>query len=264
MNEQPRGPDAADDLYDPQLACRYREAAREAPPQILDDVILAAARRDARSRALDPQPGGTAVADIDHGHCPRIPLRAWRLPLALAAVVVVSVSIVAVSPDVHDSEPREEQVLPQTLADAQGTPTTPPQTAVVPELPKSVPEQAVEPPRSAPARERSVQEPASQYDDAPQARAAAKAPAEAQHRDQAGYNQGLEARGPGASSVRAEADSATPPGVLARQYAAEPPEKWGEKILELRREGRAAEADALLAEFRQRFPDHAVPPEWTR
>jgi hypothetical protein len=52
--------------------------------------------------------------------------------------------------------------------------------------------------------------------------------------------------------------------VLARQYAAEPPEKWGEKILELRREGRAAEADALLAEFRQRFPDHAVPPEWTR
>ena len=258
MNEQPRGPDAADDLYDPQLARRYREAAREAPPQILDDVILAAARRDARPRALEPQPGGAAVADIDHGHCPRTAQRAWRLPLALAAVVVVSVSIVAVSPDVHDSERGEEQVLPQTLADAQGTRTAPPQTAVVPELRKSVPEQAVEPPRSAPARERSVQAPALQYDDAPQARAAAKAPAEA------GYNQGLEARGPGASSVRAEADSATPPGVLARQYAAEPPEKWGEKILELRREGRAAEADALLAEFRQRFPDHAVPPEWTR
>ncbi len=36
----------------------------------------------------------------------------------------------------------------------------------------------------------------------------------------------------------------------------QPADKWLEKLAELRREGRAAEAEQLLAEFRRRFPDH--------
>jgi hypothetical protein len=51
---------------------------------------------------------------------------------------------------------------------------------------------------------------------------------------------------------------------LAAEYADEPPGKWGEKIVDLRRQGRSAEADALLAEFRQRFPGHVVPEAWRR
>ena len=46
--------------------------------------------------------------------------------------------------------------------------------------------------------------------------------------------------------------------------ADEPPERWGERILALRRAGKADEADALLAEFRKRYPGHPVPDAWLR
>jgi len=46
---------------------------------------------------------------------------------------------------------------------------------------------------------------------------------------------------------------------LVRELETQPPEKWLEKIAELRREGRATDAEELLAEFRKRFPEHAVP-----
>ena len=36
----------------------------------------------------------------------------------------------------------------------------------------------------------------------------------------------------------------------------QPPERWLDKLAEFRRDGRNAEADELLAEFRKRFPDH--------
>lgn len=43
----------------------------------------------------------------------------------------------------------------------------------------------------------------------------------------------------------------------------QPPEKWLERIEELRRVGRTAESNELLAEFRKRFPDHSLP-AWVR
>jgi hypothetical protein len=52
--------------------------------------------------------------------------------------------------------------------------------------------------------------------------------------------------------------------VEARDRAAqqaETPEKWLERIAELRGEGRHEEADKQLAEFRQRYPDYRIPPE---
>lgn len=63
---------------DPQLDRLYREAAREEPPARLDAAILAAARREvgARPRAVSAR------------------LRAWRVPISIAAVVVLSVSLV--------------------------------------------------------------------------------------------------------------------------------------------------------------------------
>jgi hypothetical protein len=38
----------------------------------------------------------------------------------------------------------------------------------------------------------------------------------------------------------------------------EPPEKWMVRIEELIREGRAAEAEEMRAEFKRRFPDHPL------
>jgi hypothetical protein len=45
------------------------------------------------------------------------------------------------------------------------------------------------------------------------------------------------------------------------QLDGEPPSKWIERVLELRREGRSAEADAVLIEMKKRFPGTALPPE---
>lgn len=42
------------------------------------------------------------------------------------------------------------------------------------------------------------------------------------------------------------------------QDASEPPEKWLERIAELRRAGRHDEADKALAEFRQRHPGYRI------
>ena len=43
-------------------------------------------------------------------------------------------------------------------------------------------------------------------------------------------------------------------------YEKEPPQKWLERISELKRQQRAAEAEAMLVEFKRRFPGHPLPP----
>jgi len=63
---------------DPRLERLYREAAREAPPAHLDAAILAAARREVGSRPR-------SLASV---------LRRWHVPVSIAAVVVVSVTLV--------------------------------------------------------------------------------------------------------------------------------------------------------------------------
>jgi len=50
-------------------------------------------------------------------------------------------------------------------------------------------------------------------------------------------------------------------GALWQDLVREPPEKWLQRIAELRRVGQTADADALLAEFRRRFPDARLPEE---
>jgi len=43
------------------------------------------------------------------------------------------------------------------------------------------------------------------------------------------------------------------------EQATEPPEKWLERIAELRKEGKHEEADKALEEFRKRYPDYRIP-----
>ncbi|MGH8741147.1 MAG: hypothetical protein ACREUN_09565, partial [Burkholderiales bacterium] len=54
------------------------------------------------------------------------------------------------------------------------------------------------------------------------------------------------------------AEAARADRLLGRQMV-EPPEKWLERIAELRKEGRHEEADKALEEFRKRYPEHKVP-----
>jgi hypothetical protein len=46
---------------------------------------------------------------------------------------------------------------------------------------------------------------------------------------------------------------------LIKEFDSQPPEKGLEKIEALRREGRTADADEMLAEFKRRFPAHPLP-----
>jgi hypothetical protein len=57
-----------------------------------------------------------------------------------------------------------------------------------------------------------------------------------------------------APAAAAKAAPVIPPAVL-RELEGQPPEKWLERIETFRREGDAALAEALRAEFRRRFPD---------
>ena len=99
-------PETTNMEHDPQLAADYKAASAEMPPASLDDRIRAAARREV-------------------GAGPRRQSRwsAWQVPLSLAAVVVLSVTIVLMMHDegVDRVEPElpplAEAVAPQVAAE---------------------------------------------------------------------------------------------------------------------------------------------------
>ena len=62
------------------------------------------------------------------------------------------------------------------------------------------------------------------------------------------------------AQARKEAASADAPVPVWRGFEKEPPQRWLERIAELRRLERAADAEAMLVEFKRRFPGHPLPP----
>ncbi|MGQ0545488.1 MAG: hypothetical protein ACT4P3_09175 [Betaproteobacteria bacterium] len=54
-------------------------------------------------------------------------------------------------------------------------------------------------------------------------------------------------------------EAARADSLFRKQTAEEPPEKWLERIAELRKAGKHEEADKALEEFRKRYPDYKVP-----
>jgi hypothetical protein len=58
------------------------------------------------------------------------------------------------------------------------------------------------------------------------------------------------------------APGAVPPAIAAllAELDGRPPARWIERVLELRRENRREDADAVLAEFKRRYPDEPLPP----
>jgi len=79
LNEINQGGGPGDAERDPGLDRLYRATGREEPPAHLDAAILAAARREVGAR---PRPLSSTV-------------HRWRVPVSIAAVVVLSVSLVA-------------------------------------------------------------------------------------------------------------------------------------------------------------------------
>lgn len=261
------GPDME---QDPQLAAIYRAVADAGPPAHLDDAIRAAARRE------------VAAGPRRHG------LRRWSVPLSLAAVIVLSVTVVTMMRE-QGVDRLETMTLPQPVeipaVTAQREAAGPPPVAL-----------PVEPVAKAEA-------PAP---DQPLGRAAETergvAASGSEPRTKVAAAEGTRAETIPAESTRAEdnaiarRDSAAPPGMLRSAPAPladtaaitgalprsavpattlsvapaksallwqdlirEPPEKWIQRITELRRAGKTADADTLATEFRRRFPGERLP-----
>lgn len=282
-DNRPRGGDAADDPRDPRLAALYREASDDQPPTHLEAAIRTAARRGVGAR---PRPVGPTS------------MRAWRVPMALAAVLVLSVSVV---PLMREEDPgRFAELLrgapppaarPPATASQKEAPSEPAASAqpgtgaAQPESRAGAPagetgQQPAQTLRSLPAppdpRASTAQRPADaaakrgRQEPAPPA-AMAPSPADAPAEHESGRDSAAKpaaamteqaSRAPMAAAPAPAARSTPGKSALATVYENEPPQNWLEKIADLRREGRQAEADELLEVFRQRFPDHPVPAGW--
>ena len=294
---------------DARLDRLYREAGGEAPPARLDAAILAAAHREAGAR---PRPATSK-------------LRRWSVPVSIAAVVVLSFSLVTLvqeeggdrlteippvtplptperkaSPPAPEAtkdagrEDRSAQRQPERPAPAASTPApaapepfpgqrqeqrpqaagvAPPMQADTPVLPDLLAKSAPVP--STRAREEAAADlrgMAAESASTPDTRrSAAQAPARAAGNEAATTAAGrVVPSAPPAPPSKAvisdlgrsiEAGSATLP--IWQDLERQPPEKWLERMEELRRTGRTVELNDLLAEFRKRFPGHTLP-AWIR
>lgn len=254
--------------HDARLARIYRAAGDETPPLRLDQAICAAARREA----------GAGPRSLSR-------LRAWRVPVSLAAVMVLSLTVVLMM--------REEGA---DRLESLSVPVTPPAAVLPPPVEPAVPRSDPQPPpsqlpvqpQSKPLAEtgRSSPEPLPMAKMAPQAEqnvlSAVVPPADRTEQAASPRSElppasprALMRPAPAPAPAMADAVSDTALGssgaVAARQAAAsvqqtlwqdlvqEPPQKWVQRIVEWRRAGRTADADALMQEFRRRFPEHPLP-----
>jgi resuscitation-promoting factor RpfA len=262
------GPDME---HDPQLAALYSAGADAAPPAHLDDAIRAAARREV---AAGPRRSGA---------------RRWAVPVSLAAVLVLSVSVVTMMREQGADRPESIMPPPEIPAPAAERAAPPAATVAVPD---ATPKRRVGTPPvvaqadpaakaevSAPApvvtgrvaeAERGAAEPrakamaaeSSRAEDAPAARREYAAP-QPMLRSAPAPATMADAGSAGASAAKPAAPaalSAAPAqSALWQDLVLEPPEKWLQRIAELRRAGKIADADTLTTEFRRRFPDQRLP-----
>ena len=270
------GPDME---QDPQLAAIYRAAADAAPPAHLDDAIRAAARRE------------MAAGPRRHG------FRRWSVPISLAAVIVLSVTVVTMMRE-QGADGLETMTLPQPVeipaVTAQRDAAGPPAVAVLEAAPKrrsTAPQPVVVP--AEPAAKAEVSAPAPTvsgrvaamdqgvvaFGGDSRARAGAAESTRAEdsagaRRDSTAPQQSIQRAAPApladaATGAGASPRSAAPAAAMSAAPAKsvplwqdlirEPPEKWIERITELRRAGKTVDADTLVAEFHRRFPDQRLP-----
>lgn len=232
------------DERDPKLSQAYRELAREEPPRALDEAILAAAHRAERSHPaplLSPGVGPLAR-------------QRWSFPLAAAAVIMLSVGVVM---HLQQEQPGIDSI--QVAAEKAPPVPAPIAEAPKPEAPKPAREAAPEM-----ARSEARGAPAGPFVQAPPAVASTPRPATAPAEVASSRAREPVAMQRAEEGMRDRADSAERQvlsGATAKrsQDAGETPEKWLERIAELRRAGKHDEADKALAEFRQRHPGYRIP-----
>ena len=248
---------------DDRVTQAYRALGGEEPPRALDATILAASRhRPAR----------------------------WRVPLSIAAVLVLAVGVtlrmlppkpdaesVALAPQVIQTPRPAAPVAEVARAKADKAPAAPaPAQPAAARAPAAL-QSARRAETRAPAAPGSVQQTDTlAVEGAPRSAPAVAAPAaaDAALREAANRAAEQEAAQPeavaGAAAepqVRDAAAASPAPSVLSAAKLPEPartPEAWLERIAELRKQGREREAQESLAEFKKRYPDYKIPEALTR
>lgn len=256
---------------DPRVSAGYRALGEERPPQALDDAILAASRR-----AVGAGPRRAGASRV----------RRWALPVSIAAVVVLTMSLVVriqlERPDLETplpsatlekpagdakeevaalskrnelqrAEPKMGAAAPAVAErerDAMRAPAAPaPAPAATPPARQFVPEP--------PARKQAPAEAAPSQLGAPSSPAPAAAPSAGEERAAPALREDAATAGRVASGAALQDRAQASAEVAAKKDEA--PREWLERIARLRREGRAKEADESLAEFRRRYPDYEIP-----
>lgn len=210
---------------DPKLSQRYRDLGAEEPPRALDQTILSAARR-----ALE-KPHAPLVTPAGRHR--------WYFSLGAAAVIVLAV---AVTYHMQQEVPDPDSVAIPPAPDAQKA--TAPERAREPAAPQP-PVFVPDPKPQGRERPRELPREAPQVEQRP-------APPESRVEQQERIPAPQEPIAPAA------APPAAMRGLMSDSMRYEPPERWLERIVQLRTEGRHDEADKLLVEFRRRYPDYRI------
>ncbi len=231
----------------------------------------------AASDALDERPGAAARAailaaaaragDAAPLHV-KLASRRWRIPLAAAATVLVSTIAVMVAQRIeHEAQVTAEHAVPPAQGgrvDARDAAAPP--TVAAPATPRA-PAVMQAPRREAPAvssRSAPAAAPERARDEASAGRAAGKVTgAAAEPGEVGGAAPPMAAAAPAPARDAQAARAQTEAGAAATASAAhaDNPERWLAAILELRRAGRDAEADAELKKLRERYPEFRIPPD---
>jgi hypothetical protein len=232
------------------LSGHYRAGSTEEPPAHLDAAILAAARREVRRSRF---------------------ARNWHLPVSIAAVFVIGVSLALMTSEIDDPLPP-----PDTSAGVSAgksaqavTARAMKQESQAPQVPRSGAEREVRPSRERSARrdreldvrQNSVAEHADSAAGVPSVAAPAAAPALRQFEAAAPPESVAEQK----STVADSAQGRRATAALSKKAApssdapAGAPEEWLKNIEDLLSNGKTTQAREQLAEFRKRYPDYRLP-----
>jgi hypothetical protein len=274
---------------EPRIERLYREAARQEPPAHLDAAILAAARREAGARPR------SLVSKLRRWH---VPISIAAVVVVSASLVILmqeeegkrdeAAAVQAIpapadqpaAPPAPDAPPAiaKEAMRSAPEATVSARPALrddreAPASSEVPARPR--PEAAapaspgtgdLAPPAGKQLPQPFLGAPSTAEEESVARSAAGRATADRTARAQAAPSEVQSA--PPRAEVRRVAPVAgaltTKPSEQDRPpvwhgFEKEPPEKWLQRIEELKVQGREAEAQEMLAEFRRRFPEHPLP-----
>lgn len=227
MTNDPRKPKDESQLEQElaEVRAEWRSMAQAEPPDLVDQAVLNAARRD-----LEPTRK-------------RRPLR-WLGGFATAAVVVLALTLVI------DQEPRRPD-LPAATEKSRPRADSPEEPVLQSSEP--APLQAPLPPAEPSRMAREARRDAARLKAADENAVAEKAAAGAAQR----FEPAVAAAAPAAEATEAEAftDEALEETLLPD------PEAWIEQLMELQAQGETDALEAGIAAFRSAYPDYSLPPE---